>query len=85
MKTISRKITCIDTIVIDMDCIVNNNSQTLQVLNAYLVDITKGLVEVKEISPKEVVVMYHESCMLETTICTTNISFDILQIDIVIA
>lgn len=85
MKTISRKITCIDTIVVDMDCIVNNNKQTLQVLNAYLADITEGLIEVKEISSKDVVVIYHESCMLKTTICTTNISFDILQIDVVIA
>lgn len=84
MKTISRKITCIDTIVVDMDCIINNNNQTLQVLNAYLTDITKGLVEVKEISSKDVVVTYHESCMLKTTICTTNIIFDVFQVDVVI-
>lgn len=84
MKTISRKITCIDTIVVDTDCIINNNNQTLQVLNAYLTDITKGLVEVKEISSKDVVVTYHESCMLKTTICTTNIIFDVFQVDVVI-
>lgn len=85
MKNIFRKITCIDTIVVDMDCITNNNSQTLQVLNAYLAEITEGLVEVKEISSTDVVITYHESCMLKTTICTTNIIFDILQIDVVIA
>lgn len=85
MKTISRKITCIDTIVVDLDCITNNNSQTLQVLNAYLAEITEGLVEVKEISPKEVSITYHESCVLKTTICTTNIIFDVLQVDVVIA
>lgn len=85
MKNIFRKITYIDTIVVDMDCIVNNNNQTLQVLNAYLTDITKGMVEVKGISPKEVSTTYHESCVLRTTICTTNIIFDVLQVDVVIA